>query len=245
MHLPLSPADSVTNILIGWELTNFHYYYGFVVYTRGAHTVSVARILSWRLCPQRRPPNLLNLLLLSTCCVMHTVVHIFYCVGEAGWRQKGVLHKLHFLIWDDTFLLAEVLQILVGGQTGLIVYIVVVLTVTVLVVQMELSPMNFDMTKPSLFFSFFRVTSHPVRTWRNVVATWWRSSTGMPLRPVRSGASVPRAQAPTCWWIAPRLCSTSMRSRTVWLLDSSGPPRRCWLQSSLLPFPFQIRTIVG
>ena len=35
LNLPLATADSLTNILIGRELTNFHcyYYYGFVVYT--------------------------------------------------------------------------------------------------------------------------------------------------------------------------------------------------------------------
>ena len=35
LNLPLATADSLTNILIGRELKNFHcyYYYGFVVYT--------------------------------------------------------------------------------------------------------------------------------------------------------------------------------------------------------------------
>ena len=48
LNLPLATADSLTNILIGRELTNFHYcYYGIVVYTCCvAHTVSVAWILS-------------------------------------------------------------------------------------------------------------------------------------------------------------------------------------------------------
>ena len=50
LNLSLATADSHTNILIGRELTNFHwyyYYYGFVVYTYCvAHTVSVAWILS-------------------------------------------------------------------------------------------------------------------------------------------------------------------------------------------------------
>ena len=49
LNLPFAVADSLTNILIGRELTNFHYYYyyGFVVYTCCvAHTVSVAWILS-------------------------------------------------------------------------------------------------------------------------------------------------------------------------------------------------------
>ena len=47
LNLPLAAADSLTNILIGRELTNFHYYYGFVVYACCvAHTVFVAWILS-------------------------------------------------------------------------------------------------------------------------------------------------------------------------------------------------------
>ena len=82
---------------------------------------------SWRLCPQIKlesPPHLLNF------CWVHMLYHahscpnfhcIVNCVSEAvcvGWCWKGVLHKLHFLVWDHTFLLVEVLQfqILVGGK---------------------------------------------------------------------------------------------------------------------------------
>ena len=39
--------------------------------------------------------------------------------SSAGWCRKGVLHKRHFLGWDYTFLLVEVLQILVRWSTGL------------------------------------------------------------------------------------------------------------------------------
>ena len=45
LNRPLATADFVTNMLIGREFTNFHYY-GFVVYTCVAHTVSVAWTLS-------------------------------------------------------------------------------------------------------------------------------------------------------------------------------------------------------
>ena len=40
LNLPLATADSLTIILIGRELTNFHcyYYYGFVVYTCCTHS---------------------------------------------------------------------------------------------------------------------------------------------------------------------------------------------------------------
>ena len=48
LNLSLATADSHTNILIGRELTNFHYYYyGFVMNTCCvAHTVSVAWTLA-------------------------------------------------------------------------------------------------------------------------------------------------------------------------------------------------------
>ena len=48
LNLPLATADSLTSNLIGRVLANFHYYYGFVVYTSYvvSHTVSVAWILS-------------------------------------------------------------------------------------------------------------------------------------------------------------------------------------------------------
>ena len=76
-----------------------------------------------RLCPQitlqtyKSPPHLVNLFLLSTHVVSHThSCPNFHCVSEAGWCWKGVLHKLYFLVWGYTFLLVEVLQILVGGK---------------------------------------------------------------------------------------------------------------------------------
>jgi len=62
LNLPLAAADSLTNILIGRELKNFHYYYcGFVVDTCCiAHTVFVAWILarSWKVVPTNKTSNL-------------------------------------------------------------------------------------------------------------------------------------------------------------------------------------------
>ena len=52
LNLPLATADSLRNILIGRELTNFHYYcyYGFVVSACCvALTAPVAWTLSWNL----------------------------------------------------------------------------------------------------------------------------------------------------------------------------------------------------
>ena len=127
LNLPLATANSLRNILIGRELTNFHchYYYGFVVYTCYAALHTQFLLLGycpeawrWRLCPWiklKSPPHLLNF------CWVHMLYHAhscpyFHCIVSCfGWCSKGVLHKLHFLVWGYTFLLVEVLQILVRG----------------------------------------------------------------------------------------------------------------------------------
>jgi len=79
---------------------------------------------AWRWCPQIKlespptPPTEFVFFLVHMFYYAHSCPN-FYCVSETvciGWCWKGVLHKLHFLVWDYTFLLVEVLRILVGGK---------------------------------------------------------------------------------------------------------------------------------
>ena len=78
----------------------------------------------------------------------------------------------------------------------------------------------------STFFIIFRVKSTQETTSRFVLATWPTSTSMTSQRPGRSGASARTPTARTSCSTAPRVSSISTRSRTLSLLDSSGPQKR-------------------